>query len=312
MRISEVHERLDRRCIIAAKQHSGIFSILSKFDEPVPTYLYTDEGKTLLQMYFNKNLRSNPKLSPVLSRKDVVEKKSYFSISERINNVEGMKVLTDLLEAESVALNNTFLQGDELFVDFRFHRSRVHEINDLLSTVLGGNENFRVARMSGSRSLRDRFEELQKREPVAVVRYSVPVPKDNALAMYLVKNHTGAVAEVENRSFTEEGVKVVLYTEKPLESSAVTVISREDNVYEAYVNERSLLEGRKRGNEARIPRTAFFLTLEKGRLVDTTFIPAAEADEYVSIMMSALQVDHETHPILEYYSPVDEEVWRWL
>jgi hypothetical protein len=89
-------------------------------------------------------------------------------------------------------------------------------------------------------------------------------------------------------------------------------ISAKDNIYESYVNEKAFVEGRKRGNEARIPRIAFYLTIEDGRLFDTTFVPAAEADEYVSIMMNTLNSDHATHPLLEYYSELDDEVWEYI
>ena len=92
----------------------------------------------------------------------------------------------------------------------------------------------------------------------------------------------------------------------------VRTISRTDNIYETYVSEKSLVEGRKRGNEARIPRIAFFLTIEDGRLMDTTFVPAAEADEYISIMMSMFLDDHSPHPLFEYYSVLDDEAWNWL
>ena len=38
IRISEVHAKLDRRCVIAIKQHSGIFELLARRNETVPAY----------------------------------------------------------------------------------------------------------------------------------------------------------------------------------------------------------------------------------------------------------------------------------
>ena len=312
MKISEVHSKLDRRCVIAIRQHTGIFGLLARMDQRIPAYTFTEDDKTYIQLFFPKSGKPAQSMNPILSRKDLVEKRSYYSITERINNVEGMKVIGNLLEATSVALNDAYLLKDELYLDFRFHRSKLHEINDILSEVIGKNQNFRIVKLSHSRSLKDRMESMNSQTPLAVVRYSMNFPTDNALMEYMRGNHPDAVAEIEGRSVTDDGVKVLLYTSKPVVAEGVTPISIADNVYESYVYEKSLVEGRKRGNEARIPRIAFFLTIENGRLFDTTFVPAAEADEYVSIMMNTLMSDHGSHPLLEYYSELDDEVWEWI
>ena len=312
MKISEVHSKLDRRCVIAIRQHTGIFGLLARMDQRIPAYTFTEDDKTYIQLFFPKSGKPAQSMNPILSRKDLVEKRSYYSITERINNVEGMKVIGNLLEATSVALNDAYLLKDELYLDFRFHRTKLHEINDILSEVIGKNHNFRMVKMTHSRSLKDRMESMNSQTPLAVVRYSMNFPTDNALMEYMRVNHPDAVAEIEGRSVTEEGIKVLLYTSKPIVAEGVTPISVEDNVYESYVYEKAIVEGRKKGNDARIPRIAFFLNIENGRLFDTTFVPAAEADEYVSIMMNSMMVDHGTHPILEYYSELDDEVWEWL
>ena len=286
--------------------------LLARMDQRIPGYTFVEDDRTYIQLFFPKTGKPNQILAPILSRKDLVEKRSYYSISERINNIQGMKVIGDLLEAPSVALNDAYLLKDELYMDFRFHGSRLHEINDILSGVIGKNQNFRIVKLAHSRTFKDRMQEIHSQTPLAVVRYSIPVPLDNPLIGYMAENHKDAVAEIEGRSVTDEGIKILLYTSKPVEHGMAEAISREDNVYETFVNEKSLVEGRKRGNDARIPRIAFFLTVEDGRLFDTTFVPAAEADEYVSIMMNSLMVDHGTHPLLEYYSELDEEVWGWV
>ena len=312
MKISEVHAKLDRRCVIAIRQHTGIFELLARMDQRIPAYTFTEDEKTFIQLFFPKSGKPAQSMNPILSRKDLVEKRSYYSITERINNVEGMKVIGNLLEAPSVALNDAYLLKDELYMDFRFHRSKLHEINDILSGVIGKNHNFRIVSLTHSSSLMERMNSMHRQSPLAVVRYSMNFPDDSTLMKYMADNHPDAVAEIEGRAVTDEGIKVLLYTSKPVVAEGVVPISVEDNIYESYVYEKALVEGRKRGNYARIPRIAFFLNIENGRLFDTTFVPAAEADEYVSIMMNSLMVDHGTHPLLEYYSDLDNEVWEWM
>ncbi|MCL5888997.1 MAG: hypothetical protein M1597_03440 [Candidatus Thermoplasmatota archaeon] len=312
MKISEAQGKLNRRCVIAIKQHGGIFDILSRMNDYVPAYVFSENDRTYLQLYFQKRGRQNNIISPLLSRKDLVEKRSYYSITERVNNVEGMKAIIRLIEAPSVALNDTYLLKNELFLDFRFHSTMLYEINDILHEVIGVNPNFRIVKMTNSRHLRERMEEMNSQTPVAVVRYNVPIPEDNEIMRYMEKNHPDAVGEVEGRLVSENGIKVLLYTSKPVNVKGVDPISPDDCVYESYIFERTLSEGRRMGNRARIPRIAVFYTLEEGRLIDTTFIPAGEADEYISIMMSSLMAEHGSRPLLEYYSELDENVWKLI
>ncbi|MHB8360322.1 MAG: hypothetical protein ACYDAO_10100 [Thermoplasmataceae archaeon] len=312
MKISEAHMKLNRRCIISIKQSNNVFGLLSRMDEDIPVFIFNEDNKTFLQLYFSKNMKSKELLSPILARKDVVEKSSYYSITERINNVEAMKVISELLELPSVAMNNSYIRRDELFIEFRFHSNMSKEINDLLSKAVSMSHNFKIVRLSRPRPLRTRIDEMNKQSPLAVVRYSLPIPHENKLANYLARNYSETVAEIEGRSFTEKGVRVLLYSQTPLDYNELKIISTDDMIYETYIFENSIVEGRKKGNEARIPRIAFFLTIEGDKLIDTTFIPAAEAPEYISIMMS-LQIDKQGHhPVLEYYSELDDEVWEWI
>ncbi|MHB1440017.1 MAG: hypothetical protein ACYCSO_09850 [Cuniculiplasma sp.] len=312
MKISEVYTKLDRRCVIAIRQRSGIFSIMARMEDRIPAYPFTEEDKTYIRLFFPKTGKRNPVMSSILSREDVIEKRSYYSIIERINNVEGMRIIAKLLETPSVTLNNTYLFKDELYVDFRFHRNKLHEVNDLLSEVVSDSHNFRIVKLTVPGNLKDRMEAMHSYTPLAVVKYSIPIFENNALLKYIVANDPGTVAEIEGRSLSEKGIKVLLYTTKPIVHEGVEVISKEDNVYESYVYDKSLARGRRMENEAGIPRTAFYLTLEGERLYDTTFVPAAEADEYIAIMIDSLTVDHGSHPLLEYYSKLEKGVWEWI
>ncbi|MHB1439976.1 MAG: hypothetical protein ACYCSO_05260 [Cuniculiplasma sp.] len=312
MKISEAYTKLDRRCVIAIRQQSGIFSIMARMEERIPAYTFKEEDKTYLRLFFPKTGKINPVMSSILSREDMTEKRSYYSVTERINNIETMRIVAKLLETPSVALNNTYLFKDELYVDFRFHRNKLHEINDLLSGVVGESHNFRVVKLTEPGNLEDRMVAIHRNTPLAIVRYSMPIPEDNAVLKYIAANDPGTVAEIEGRSISEKGIKVLLYTTKPIDLEGVNTISKEDNVFESYVYEKTLSEGRRLGNEVGIPRIAFYLTLVGDRLYDTTLVPAAEADEYIAIMMNSLMIDHGSHPLLEYYSKLEKGVWEWI
>ena len=87
---------------------------------------------------------------------------------------------------------------------------------------------------------------MHSQTPLAVVRYSMNFPADSSLMKYMADNHPDAVAEIEGRSFTDEGIKTLLNTSMAVDTKEVTVISSKDNIYETYVNEKALVEGIKR------------------------------------------------------------------
>lgn len=313
MKISEIHSRLNRRCIIAIRQHKGIFSVLSRLERVTPVFIFNEGNVTYIRLFFLKNEISNSAISPILSRKDLVENRSFYSITESVENDEQTSIITKLLEAPSVALNNTYLLRDELFIDFRFHEDKLHEINDILAEVMGKLKDFRIVSMTHSLSLRRRMDEIRQQTPLSVVKYTLRTPEDNTILKYIKSIDPESVAEIQGSILSDKGVKVILYTTRPIKHPGVKVVSEEDLVYEAFVKEKTLEDGMKLGNNAGIPRLAFFLTVENGIPCDTTFVPAAEADEYISIMMSSLMSDHETHPLLQFFSSLDdEEVWSWV
>jgi hypothetical protein len=148
MKISEVYAKLGRRCVIAIRQHTGIFELLARMDQRKPAHTFTEDEKTYIQLFFPKSGKPAPSMNPILSRKDLVEKRFYYSIKERINNVEGMMNIGSLLEAPSVALNDAYLLKDELYLNFRGHSSKLHEIDEILSEVKEKNQNFRIVKMT--------------------------------------------------------------------------------------------------------------------------------------------------------------------
>ena len=52
MKISEVHAKLNRRCVIAIKQHNGVFEMLARMNEAVPAYTFVEDNRTYIQLFF--------------------------------------------------------------------------------------------------------------------------------------------------------------------------------------------------------------------------------------------------------------------
>ncbi len=312
MRISEAYRKLDRRLIIAVKQSEGVFRVISTLQGRTPAYIFEDNGEGYLQMYFDKEMMPHGSLAAIVARNDVADRTNYYTLAEKMENPECIDTIHRIMATRSVTMNDSYLMKGELFVDFRFHNSVAADIIGILS---GNGKNppaFRLESMRESEGLRERMMGIHRESQLSLVRYSVDIPENIGLLKYLESDTGEVVAEVENRHIPKGGARIILYSTKPLDFNGITEISKTDNVYETYADDLGLLHGGGKDRMLRIPRLAFFLTKEHGRLVDTTIVQSTGAGDYVSYIMSMSGTEHDLKPIVEHYSALDEKVWEWL
>jgi len=312
MRISNADGKLDRQCILAIRLRSEIFDLLSRTNEKFQTYIFTESSNIYLQLFFHKTGKSSAAITPILSRKDVLQKRMYYTLAERIENQENMKIITNLLEAPSVAFSDTYIIKNELFIDFRFSSSRLSDIHGILAGFMGISPDFRIVSLNASRPMKARMEDLNRYVPLSVVKYSLKAPTDDPLVSNLNMLSEETVGETTGASVYPEGLKVLVFSTTSLAEKGFKVISQKDNIYEAFFNIPRIMGMRKEMEEARIPRFQLFLGLNGGRLYITTFVPTPEADEYLSILFRSLIQEPESKAALEYYSGLSESVWDWI
>ncbi len=312
MKISDGYRKLDKRLIIALKQNEGVFEIASTLEGRTPTHIFEDKGDHYIQMFFDKNRIPHGSLAAILARNDMTDKSTYYTLAEKLTNSSGMKTIQKIMNTSSVTMNDSYLLKDELFVDFRFHRTKAEEINEILAEYDGKVEGLRLESMKESESLKDRMMHIHQETPLTLVRYSVGLPLNIDIMKYLEENSGEVIAEVENRHLLKGKARIILYSAKPLDFKGISPISIEENIFETYVDQSGILGSEEIGNLLRIPRLAFFLTKEHGKLVDTTFVQSTGAGEYVSLIMSLKSKNSELKPVVEHYAQLDDEVWEWL
>ena len=125
LKISEGYSRLDRRCVIAIVQRGGIFDLMVRLDDVIPAYVFSDSGKAQLQLFFQKSIGRTSTINSILSRQDIVEKRSYYSLTERIENKSCTSLINDLISVPSTTMSNAYVLKNELFIEFRFHHNKL-------------------------------------------------------------------------------------------------------------------------------------------------------------------------------------------
>ncbi len=311
MLIRDADRKLDMMCTVALTQDSPWFGLSSRSGTVIPGYLYHEDDSTYLQMYIQKESFSKGLQNAIKTHSSVIEKNTYYIVSEKLSDEKQMANLSEIFKIPSVITTNSYLFGRELFISFRFHSLFNDDVNRALATVTSSELETRIAYLGPSPGLTSLLESVNEDTPVSVVRYSLPIPKDNEVVRMALDKDREGLAELDPRKQTPDQARLILYSNSRIDQG-ITKISHDDMVYETSIHERFLVEGARLGNESRIPRIAFFIRLRGDRLEDTTFIPTVEADEYVSVFFSIKPDQRGRLPTLELYSRLEHGMWDWL
>ena len=311
MLIKEADKRLDKICTIAFRQGSVWFKMAERIKRRTPVTIFEEDDQAFLQIYFYKE-ELPPKFVPtIMASKTAVEKRSYYSLTEKIKNAGDLGIIARILAINSVIASEAYLYGNELTFTFRFHHSVIEQINDVIVNGCARNDSVRLVYLGPSPGIIALLEAINSLDKLSVVRFSIPFALDNPFVQEAMKERIDAISEAEGRVKTLGGYRVLLYPKKQLHTPFIE-ISKEDLVYQGEAMDPRIELERERGDNARIPRMAVFMRVRRNRLMDTTFVPAAEVDEFVSILMGIAEELGDRGPMLEICSPLTADMWDWL
>ncbi|MCL4328967.1 MAG: hypothetical protein M1151_07175 [Candidatus Thermoplasmatota archaeon] len=312
--ISEVDRKLDKMCVLALHQESPWFRMASRMEKPAPAYIFSESDKTMLQIDYPRDQLRKQDISAIMANPAGMEKRTYLTITERINNVKHFSIVSEIMDLPSVVATNSYLSGQELFVSFRFHRSVQDDLEVHLATLFGINGRARIAYMGKSPGIVSMLDRLNAETPISIVQVSLDLSSENTSDHpMLTAAGSGAeiLGEADLRNSADGGARTIIYSKQRLGIPFPT-LSEEDFIYESRTNIATFMEGRRMGNEARIPRLAVFLRVLKDRLVETTFIPTTEAGDYISQLFHMMSTRKKSQLRLEVFSPLQKGAWTWL
>lgn len=312
MRIEELNWKNWKKCTIAIRVDSGIFKMLGENSGKIQAFVYNEGGKSFVQLYFDDNMISRGGISRILSRKDVIRSDNYFSISEELQSSDNAKLIFDLTEMPSVLIEQTYVLGTEIFVIFRFHSSCLSKISNMLTEIIAVDQKVKIVEIVNANDLRSSISEIAKDTKVSVIQISTLIGKDRSTLEFISRNYPGMVSMPEVRSWDKEGIKTIMFSENEPKLKGTSVISAHEKIYESRESDASLIRKRQLANDARIPRFGIIFDIRGGRLYETIFLPAEVAQNYVRTYFEAIEDLEIYQPIIEVFSGLNEEVWKWI
>ncbi|WMT49088.1 MAG: hypothetical protein RE472_08435 [Thermoplasmatales archaeon] len=312
MRIERLNWKNWKKCTIAIKVDSGIFKLLGSNMGKIQAFVFNEGMKSFVQLYFDDKTISSGGISRILSRKDVVRSDGYISISEELQSSDAAKLIFDLTEMPSVLIEQTYVIGNEIYFIFRFHNSFLSKISSLLTDYIAEDLKVRIVELVNADSIIDAVNNIKKNTEVLVVQISTLITKGRSTLEFVRSNYPDILSMPETRSRDDNGYRVIIFSKKELNMKGMNPISLKEGLYEGRLIDPYLVKKRKLTNDSRIPRFGAFYYINENRLVDTTFIPKEMAQNYIRTYFEAIG-DLDTYkPIIEVFSEVNDEVWKWI
>ncbi len=313
MKVKDSERRLDLRCLLALREQGPVTGYLKGSTERFPAYVFRENGAIFVNILVPKTSQEDQKKLMFLKNYDALEKKDYFVITQRINNLPQLRASRELFEVPSVVLNSVYFEGDMLYMDFRFHRNFAQDVSRLLSKFSENFEDTRVVDLGPSQGLTGILDSMNRTIPLSVVKYMVPNQgSDSGLKKVMIDDRF--LAEVEQTKFSDDGHTYLLYapSEITIKGDDIREISYDDCIYEARDFNPYLLEVSKIANENKIPRYSLF-TRRIGENIETLiFLPESQREEYSRLLFELARKFFDNPPVLTVSRRYSADLWEFL
>ena len=308
MKIKDIDQRLDFRCILSLAFDTPFLKFTKNHDLNVPAFL--DSRVDLSKFLYIVEKKGFEKDLPVLLRGMKAGETNYaFIVEEDLSDNKSVEVLSRLANTKTVSLNAVSARKGRLFIDFRFHNSRLNLISDIIFEMGSKDRTLIVDYLGKSPGITKILEELNSIFPITVVSYAIRL--EGNLADYeRAMADFDCIGEIQNKSGNP--LKIMIYTNEklPPEYSDYS-IPETDNIYEFVSENPYLMEIRKLAFDKPVMRNAYFLNYKDNYLLVDNFMPKVQANDYVEVVMKVAEKEGN-RLFLERVTDIDSDLWDWI
>ncbi|MCL6090972.1 MAG: hypothetical protein M1393_08045 [Candidatus Thermoplasmatota archaeon] len=308
MKIKDIDQRLDFRCILSLAFDTPFLKFTKNHDLNVPAFL--DSRVDLSKFLYIVEKKGFEKDLPVLLRGMKAGETDYaFIVEEDLSDNKSVEILSRLANTKTVSLNAVSARKGRLFIDFRFHNSRLNLISDIIFEMGSKDRTLIVDYLGKSPGITKILEELNSIFPITVVSYAIRL--EGNLADYeRAMADFDCIGEIQNKSGNP--LKIMIYTNEklPPEYSDYS-IPETDNIYEFVSENPYLMEIRKLAFDKPVMRNAYFLNYKDNYLLVDNFMPKVQANDYVEVVMKVAEKEGN-RLFLERVTDIDSDLWDWI
>ena len=104
---------------------------------------------------------------------------NFVLLEQRVEVPELVPIRKNISSIPTIVLGGLFSQKGNVMMDFRFHKSDIQRVGELVRLLVSINEDIKIVKMEQSEGLRAKYEEMETRSPMTVVEFSYVDERDS-------------------------------------------------------------------------------------------------------------------------------------
>ena len=104
---------------------------------------------------------------------------NFVLLEQRVEVPELVPIRKNISSIPTIVLGGLFSQKGNVMMDFRFHKSDIQRVGELVRLLVSINEDIKIVKMEESEGLRAKYEEMETRSPMTVVEFSYVDERDS-------------------------------------------------------------------------------------------------------------------------------------
>jgi len=309
MNVKDIDKKLDMKLRLVISENADIFRWSMSYNINMGVFIrkdITNAKNYYFEAFIMKN-KENKGIKDLIEAYSPMETGNFYMVSQPVMNKKILDLLDELWNVPSILFRENTIENGKLILRMRFHSHYKQALSLILNKYLVIPYFIEDILLVESQGFTFLLDKKNKREPLSIIQYSVPVSTNDVDFVLKVLEENNGIAQVVENPQNKDNSKLIVFLEKPIEANdKFTIISEKNNIYQAHSNNKLLDTIKNKANVEGIFRNDILIKIKNGRIYSTSCISTNRIMEYVKmIFSSSLDLYGQNLIKLEYCSDFD-------
>jgi hypothetical protein len=289
MRIKDIACRLDMKMKLMINDPSDLFR-LSKLHNITFTIFLKKDGNDKKYYYeaFIAKKYVEENIVEIIRSYSPVETENYYMISRPVISPKILDLIKELWDTPSLQFSEITVEEGKMVIRVRYNSLYKKQLSLVLNKYLVIPYFIDDMLMKKSEDVVFLMNKKNKRTPLSIIQYSLPLSIHNIDYPTKVIMEQDALAEVVENPYCQSNFRIIIFSNEELkEQENFVCLSKKDLLYQTESTNELLNAIKDRANAHGIFRGNIIIKYKNNRLYSSSVISSSRLNEYLEIMFSA-------------------------
>ncbi len=303
----DVEGKLDMRMSISVEQKHSLISVISRDYHYIPLHIDTFDGRSSIDLFLESG--GSRQIESIAANYTVLRMDGVIIVRLDVEEIQDISAaVRDLLLLDTVCPSGFFLERGTIKADFRFHRSDLPKVSEIISKTILHENNLKLTDLGKGGGAIAALNQMNDRVRLSVVSYEV---EWNPGADSGVSDNI--IFDAKSLSFENNEIEaMVLYGNASKERKFGRAVSVEEGLYTTKIDSDFVKDVWMRCNEKHIPRGAVIAKPSSGKIQIHTFLPSSLVNQYIETLFKAAKDRNRNDVVLTGSRAYDSSVWEFI